>query len=864
MPDITARLSTALIDRYEIQEEIGAGGMATVYLAHDVKHDRKVALKVLRPELAAVIGAERFLHEIKVTANLQHPHILPLHDSGEADSFLYYVMPLVEGESLRERLNREKQLPIGDAVEITKAVASALDYAHRHGVIHRDIKPANVLLHDGQALVADFGIALAVSQAGGTRLTETGLSVGTPHYMSPEQAMGDRELDARSDVYSLGAMLYEMMVGEPPFTGPTAQAIVAKVLTEKPPHVSTHRGKVPPHVDAAVQTALEKMPADRFASAGEFSQALGDRAYSVTPVGVARAAGMPEVWKRRAIAAIGVATLMTVLFAWSLVRPRPEPVSPAMRFAFRMGSPSRGRLEVAISPDGQSVAQAYTDSAGQRRLVVRDFATTTIRTVAGTEGGQNPFFSPDGLWIGFDANGTLKKVPVGGGAAIDLTGSCQSGSWGPDDLVVCYATATWGLARVSANGGDLEHLTQPDTANGEIGHWTPQVLPEGNAVIFTSYRRPTTRIEAYDLETGDRTVLVEPAVMARYSPTGHLLYVNDGSLFAIRFDAKRLRTEGSAIPLLTDVAAIPSDARAGIAVASSNGTLVVVRASEWDTQQEVVWVDRSGGETPTLVDPGHYQSLRLAPDERRFVVTNTTEDDRQIWVYGFARRAMTQLTRSGMSALRPAWTADSREVLFTNETPSYDIYRIPVDGSAPARPVVENIHDKYPESVSPNGNILAYEDRWEASVHILFTPLDGSSTPTPFADSSMSTSSPAFSPNGRWLAYVGETGARSEVFVQAVDGSGGPLQVSVRGGTAPRWTRNGREIVYRWSGILYSVSVRPERREVGAPSPLFRERYPSVDATGDGNRFLALKPIERPEALPLLVWFNWVEEFAAR
>ena len=220
MNDPLDRLKAALTDRYEIQEEIGAGGMATVYLAHDVKHDRKVALKVLRPELAAVIGAERFLQEIKVTANLQHPHILPLHDSGEADSFLYYVMPLVEGESLRERLHREKQLPVGDALEITKAVASALDYAHRHGVIHRDIKPENVLLHDGQALIADFGIALAVSQAGGTRLTETGLSVGTPHYMSPEQAMGDRELDARSDVYSLGAMLYEMLVGEPPFTGP--------------------------------------------------------------------------------------------------------------------------------------------------------------------------------------------------------------------------------------------------------------------------------------------------------------------------------------------------------------------------------------------------------------------------------------------------------------------------------------------------------------------------------------------------------------------------------------------------------------------------------------------------------------------
>ena len=232
------RLTAALSDRYAIEHELGAGGMATVYLAQDLKHDRKVAVKVLRPELAAVVGAERFLHEIKLTANLQHPHILALHDSGEADGLVFYVMPFVEGESLRDKLNREKQLSIEETIEITKGVASALDYAHRHDVIHRDIKPENILLQDGQPVVADFGIALAVSAASGTRLTETGLSLGTPHYMSPEQAMGDRELDARSDVYSLACVTYEMLVGEPPYTGPTAQAIVAKLITEKPQHIT--------------------------------------------------------------------------------------------------------------------------------------------------------------------------------------------------------------------------------------------------------------------------------------------------------------------------------------------------------------------------------------------------------------------------------------------------------------------------------------------------------------------------------------------------------------------------------------------------------------------------------------------------
>src|SRR5690242_19403942 len=274
--------------------------MATVYLAHDLKHDRRVAIKVLRPELAAVIGAERFLREIQTIATLQHPHILPLFDSGEADSHLFYVMPFVEGESLRDRLVREKQLPVAEAVRIATEVASALDYAHRHGVIHRDIKPENVMLHDGSALVADFGIALAVSSAGGSRMTETGMSLGTPHYMSPEQAMGEREITARADVYALGAMTYEMLIGDPPFTGSTAQAIVAQVLTEEPRPLVVRRRSIPPEVEQAVLTALEKLPADRFGSAQEFAAALSGagtvrRPSRRAPPATARPASWPSL-----------------------------------------------------------------------------------------------------------------------------------------------------------------------------------------------------------------------------------------------------------------------------------------------------------------------------------------------------------------------------------------------------------------------------------------------------------------------------------------------------------------------------------------------------------------------------------------
>src|SRR5574341_2380106 len=316
MTSVFARLTAALTDRYTIDRELGAGGMATVYRAHDRKHDRHVALKVLRPELAAVIGADRFLKEIKVTANLQHPHILGLIDSGEVDGLLYSVMPFVEGESLRERLVRETQLPVDDAVRIAREVASALDYAHRHHVIHRDIKPENILLHEGQALVADFGIALAVSAAGGTRMTETGMSLGTPHYMSPEQAMGEREITARSDVYALGAVLYEMLVGEPPFTGPTAQAIVAKVVTETPRPLVPQRHTIPPHVEGAVLRALEKLPADRFSTAAAFSDALAQSTAQTAPPlapAVVRAPVSADAvrWRRRA----GVVAALAIVLA---------------------------------------------------------------------------------------------------------------------------------------------------------------------------------------------------------------------------------------------------------------------------------------------------------------------------------------------------------------------------------------------------------------------------------------------------------------------------------------------------------------------------------------------------------------------
>ena len=295
--------------------------MATVYLARDIRHRRQVALKLLDPELGAVIGAERFLAEIEVTANLQHPNLLPLFDSGEADGLLYYVMPYVAGESLRAKLTREKQLPVEEAVQIAAAVASALDYAHRHGVVHRDLKPENILLHEDQPLVADFGIALAISKAADQRITQTGISLGTPQYMSPEQATGDRTVDGRSDIYSLGVITYEMLTGEPPHSGKTTQSIIAKVVMDRPRSIRLSRDSVPVYVEAAVSRALAKVPADRFHTAREFGAALQGKGIltpyeTLTPEGLPPIASTPATRRRKFMTlAAGVVAAALVIFA---------------------------------------------------------------------------------------------------------------------------------------------------------------------------------------------------------------------------------------------------------------------------------------------------------------------------------------------------------------------------------------------------------------------------------------------------------------------------------------------------------------------------------------------------------------------
>ncbi len=875
MTEFTSRLRAALEDRYRIERELGQGGMATVYLAQDLKHDRKVALKVLKPELAAVLGAERFVVEIRTTAALQHPHILPLFDSGRtegriggsAETFLYYVMPYIEGETLRDKLNRETQLGVDEAVRIATEVADALDYAHRHGVIHRDIKPENILLHDGRPMVADFGIALALSAAAGGRMTETGLSLGTPYYMSPEQATAEKEITGRSDVYSLASVLYEMLAGEPPHMGNSAQQIIMKIIADTPRPVTELRKSVPPHVANAVAQALEKLPADRFASAADFAAALAGRLATREAVRGAAAGAHPAPWRRVAMGATAAAVGMAVLATWALLAGTRRADSHArVEFAIRMGQAAADRVIVVISPDGRRILHAALDSAGVSRIVMRELGSAAIVPIPGTESGVDPAFSPDGAWIAFQVGGKLRKVPAGGGPPIDLVDSVSAGiAWGRDDTIL-YSRSGDGLWRVPAVGGATVRVTALDTARREFNHWYPQTLPGGRAAIFNSFSSPLarSRIEAVEFGSGRRTVLVEGAIFGRYVPSGHLLFARDGAIFAVPFDPAGLKILGSAVPVVDDLAWSFTNGEAAFAV-SATGTLVYQKASERKLDRRVVWTDRAGNERPAIAEAGQWAEPRLSPDGRWIAITRM--DPRQIWLYDVSRRVLTQLTRSEGVSFNAVWLPDSRSIIHTVETPVYDLHRAPIDGSAHDT-IVATPYDKMAASVSPDGRLVVYHET-DDSDRLMFAPIAGGDR-TPLGGSGAAQLNGAFSPDGRWLAYEEFSASGTpEVYVRALDGRGGRRQVSADGGSQPSWTRGGREVVYRKGDAVFAASFQPATGEIGMPTFLFRKpdagrlgqnRTRGYDVTPDGSQFLLVVPIERPDALPTVVVLNWLEE----
>ena len=668
MSDPITRLNSALEGRYRIERQIGEGGMATVYLADDLKHERKVALKVLKPELAAVVGAERFLAEIKTTANLQHPHILPLFDSGEADSFLFYVMPYVEGETLRERMARERQLPVEEAVAIARAVAQALQHAHDRGVIHRDIKPGNILMQDGQPVVSDFGIALAVGAAGGARLTETGLSVGTPYYMSPEQATGDVAVGPASDLYALACVLYETLTGEPPYIGSTAQAVLGKILQGTAVSATGVRKSVPPNVDAAIRKALEKFPADRFSGAQEFARALADPGFR-HGVGASGTSPRTGLWNPLSLAASVAALLFAAGFGWALVR-TPEAANDlriSRRSEIEIGptSPLGGTQIHAyplLSPDGSQLVYSASVDGAATRLYLRRLDQLEARPLDGTENAYAPFFSPDGQWIGYQDPGTrmLKKVAVQGGQPLELAYAFPplGATWLADGTIVFgsqsqqdytgngVGAALW---RVSDSGGTPERLTTVDAAAGEGYHAFPHVLPGGETVLFSSLQPngASLGVRALSLETGEQRTIVQVGSDARYVPSGHLVFARQGALWAQRFDPERVATAGQEVVVLQalEVGAfgVPyTFSASGLLAYMPGETGLVLGAGT--APRTMVWVDRAGREEALPLPTRSYEGHELSPDGRRIAVSITDGTSADLWVYDVESGASPQIS----------------------------------------------------------------------------------------------------------------------------------------------------------------------------------------------------------------------------
>lgn len=865
MSDLITRLNAALSGRYRIERELGHGGMATVYLADDLRHERRVALKVLKSELAVVVGAERFLSEIKTTANLQHPHIVPLFDSGEADSFLFYVMPYVVGESLRARLDREGQLPVPEAVGIASDLAEALDYAHAQGVIHRDIKPANILLQASKPMIADFGIALALSAGGGDRLTETGLSLGTPHYMSPEQATGDLHVGAAADTYALGCVLYEMLVGEPPYTGSTPHAILGKIIGGDPPRPRAQRPLVPANVDAAVTTALERLPADRFSSGAAFVAALRDPAFRWA--GESDRPSRPEaVWKSRAsLIGVGIALLVAAAAGW-MRSPSPQPeMRLRLALPLEQGMELRSnRSRLALSPDGSSFVYSGLGPAGSWQLWKRRLDELEATPIEGSIGGHNPFFSPDGTDLGFAVGSmTLRVVSLTGGPAVTIADSVVGNAgttWGVDGYLYTDGVGAAPLYRLRPVAGTaIEPASTIMRERGETNHIWPDALPNGRGLLFTvdyGGARPQD-IAVLDLRTGTHRVLLRGS-FPRYAATGHVLYVTDeGTLMAAPFDQGRLALAGDPAPIAEGLELRLG--RAADVTISDTGTLMYTTRSDVEVASELVWVDRVGSTSVIERSAGQFFAPRISPDGRRIAVGLTVPGgENNIWIKSLPDGPFTQFTLEDGS--QPAWSPDGQRIAFSSRRVALsDLFAREVDGTSEAVPLWDGTGLMFSPTYSPDGRWMAYWEGADVYVAEMGSALSERRTvATGVGDGS----GIAISPNGRWIAYGSTESGSDEIFVApAPFPAPSNTRWSLGPGSYPVWSKDGGELFFRnGTGVLVAVPIGGEQSLVfGEPVELFPTYgfSPLFDVARDGARFVMARQAQGSPAPDIILALNF-------
>ena len=897
---------------YQVVAQLGAGGMGVVYQAHDTKLGRDVAIKVL-PEAFAFDPERlsRFQREAKMLASLNHPNIAQIYGLEQSDGFHFLIMELVPGETLAQKV-KGGPLPLEDALKICAQIAEALEAAHEKSIIHRDLKPANVkVTPEGKVKVLDFGLAKAFAGDAETAnisdsptlsraATMQGVILGTAAYMSPEQARG-LAVNKATDIWALGCVLYELLTGHPAFAGEDITEILAAVVKTEPDW-----GRLPEDMQQTIREllrrCLRKRRHERFHDAADVRIEIEEALASPQPVTTVNTAP-PRTFRRWALIS-GLACLVAAgvagLAVWRLTRNEQPPetarvlVSSAPADQFSPPRPTRTAL--ALSPDGKSLVFSAT-KGGKQQLYLRALDRLEATPMPGTESGNSPFFSPDGHWLGFwqgtavvGTIGDLKIVPLNGGPAVTIckTGPLYGASWGPNDAVVFANQVDGGLWRVPAGGGNPQPLTTVDTKDGEFGHRLPQLLPGGQAVLYTivktRYRWDDAQIAVRSLVTNEQKVLIKNAADARYVPTGHLVYLREGTLMAVPFDLARLETTGSPVGLIENVlqdensTSVSGDTGAGQFSLSESGSLVYLPGGIVpDREESLFWVDRNGKAEEIPVSPRPFYAPRLSPDEQQLTFSTLGIMNQSVWTYGTSRGGLSRLTTEGQN-LMAIWTPDGKRVTFSSGTAGpQNLFWKPADGSGPAERLTTSEHVQRASSWSPDGRTLAFlEILSDVNIDIWTLSFENGAVKTrPFLQSPSLKRWAEFSPDGRWLAYGSNESGRDEVYVQPFPGPGGRQQVSTEGGREPAWAHNGREMYYLAPGLngalkmmAVDVALQPTFT-AGKPRVLFEGRFNSAayirnyDVTLDGRRFVLCQTKEQPPAPPLtemVLVQNWFEE----
>jgi len=870
------------IGQYKIISLLGAGGMGEVYRAEDRDLKRQVAVKVLascfaddRERMA------RFEREAHLLASLNHPNIAAIYGLQESDGVRALIMELVEGATLADRI-AVGPIPLEEALPIALQIAEALEYSHEKGVIHRDLKPANVkLTPEGTVKVLDFGLAKALEDgsttndlgksATGTVATESEVILGTATYMAPEQARG-LSVDRRADIWSFGAVFYEMLSGKRLYAGATVGDTLAALLKLEPDW-NALPSDVPPRVRRLLRRCLTKDRRERLQAIGEARIEIAS--YLADPV-EEPGQSATRIGTRHKLLLVGSGLALIIASAavtWRLTTELAPPAPVRLEVALS-GDQLTLRLGTyfALSPDGRRLAY-IAGRYDNRHLCLRNLDRLEREELVRVESGHTPFFSPDGNWVGFATPSELKKIPVSGGTAVRVCAAldARGASWGPDNIVFAATfpkAPITGLMKVTESGGMPEPVT---TLKGkEISHRWPQHLPGGRLVLFTSYESADVnngKIEVVDLKTGERKMVYSGGTYGRYAASGHLLYVHRNTLFAASFDLRRLEITAKPVPVLTEVTTNGSGG-AHFDV-SPDGTLVYLSGQDSSAlRKQLVWVEPGGKRTAISDQLRNYFWPAIAPDGRRLAVTILEQDNWDVWVHNLERDSQVRLTSHERADFMPVWSPDGRWIAFGSQRDGHSqIYRQMADGSGQPERLLESEYDQRPASFSPNGKYLLFvEQHPESLLDIRVFTLEGERKVEALAISRFNEGSPVFSPDGRWVAYQSDEAGRYEIYLQAFRGGGGKQQISTKGGETPRWSRDGRQLFYRVNNAIMSVAVRTEGNDLQAGVPqAVAETDPSFpsgdfDVAPDGKRFVLIRDDGSARPTLLKFTFHWFEE----